>query len=350
MPLLDSIKGNLSYAKREGRKKWLAFLRACNLEYVRTREAGGARVVTRLVKVRGAEPATPSSSIEPDPRRFFCVEIEVRPGINHLRHALELLVREAVSLGRTPVAFKPLFDPRHNLGHDLDVGWDTYIDLDHVEILNEAGVATGVRVAQLHEVPQCERLSALWVDREHVISAAENCAVDIIFRQNRSGLHVEGLHDGGFGLPGHWVRFAPAASVRDRCRVVRDALGDYCAMHIRRDDILEMNDLYPNVDRDTQPERILATLRQHLVPHAKVYIMTNERDGAFFDPLRSEFRVFQYFDFPVLRELIESDRPDNFLLFEIEKLLFEGASTKVHTFSHPEGGARIALSLDKGWA
>ena len=36
--------------------------------------------------------------------------------------------------------------------------------------------------------------------------------------------------------------------------------------------------------------------------------------------------------------------------FEIEKLLFERASTKIHTFTHPEGGRRISLTTDKGWA
>ncbi len=302
------------------------------------------------MRVGRAPAVQPLVAAEPRAERYFSVEIEARPGINHLRFALELLVREALALGRTPVAFKPRLDPAHNLGHALDVEWDRYLDLAAVTLRFDGLPPLTVRVWQRHEVPGFDRLSALWVDRDHAITLAENETAEIIFRHNRSGLHVDGLHDAAFALPPCRVRLPPAAAVLERCRSVMGELGQYCAMHVRRGDVLAMKDQYPNVDRDTRPDRILATLRRHLAPQAKVYVMTNERERDFFAPLRAEFQVFQYVDFPPLRELIDSASPDNFLLFEIEKLLFEGASTRVHTFTHPEGGERIALTSDRGWA
>jgi hypothetical protein len=268
-----------------------------------------------------------------------------------LRFALDLLVREAVSLGRTPLVFKPRFDPRHNLGRDLDVEWDRYIDLQRVHLMDGAhGCEVCVAAVRPQGIADLDRLSTAWFERDHVVTDAENRSYELIVRRNKTGLSVDRVHGGPAGLPGYGVRFEPSAKVLDRVEKVRGRLGGYAAMHVRRDDMLEMKDLYPNLDRDTRPERILETLSQYLPQGARVYIMTNERDQRFFEPLRASFEVFQYFDFPELRELIDSDQPDNFLLFEIEKLLFERASTKIHTFTHPEGGRRISLTTDKGWA
>ena len=328
----------------------MALIKSSGMELMRFRRRGSHREVTRLVRVSGAALAAPAKSIALDPAKFFTVEVEARPGINHLRYALELLILEAVALGRTPVAFKPWFDPRHNLGHDLDVTWAKYVDLSRVEIFNGEAVAAVVHVLQPGEVPGLDRLSAAWFDRDHLVTDEESRSLDLIVRRNRTGLHIGCVHGVGFDMPGYKLRFAPSALVSEKFRIVKERLGEFTAMHVRRDDMLEMTDLYPNLGRDTQPDRIRQTLRERVPQHSRVYIMTNERDRRFFDPLRADFEIFQYFDFPELDEVIESGTPDNFLLFEIEKLLFEAASTKVHTFTHPEGGQRIALTSDKGWA
>jgi len=351
MQLLKSIKGNFAHFQRWCRKRALALVKSNGLELVRLRRRGARRAVTRLVRVPGAALAAPAKSIALDPERLFTVEVEARPGINHLRHALELLILEAVALGRTPVAFKPWFDPRHNLGHDLDVNWDKYLDLSRVELSNGEAGTTFVRVLQPCEVPGLERLSAAWFDQDHRITDDESRGLDLIVRRNRTGLHIKSVHGVGFDMPGYRLRFTPSALVSEKFRIVKERLGgDYTAMHVRRDDMLAMTDLYPNLGRDTQPDRIRQTLRGHVPQHSRVYVMTNERDRQFFEPLRADFEIFQYFDFLELNEILDSGTPDNFLLFEIEKLLFEHAATKVYTFTHPEGGQRISLSVDKGWA
>jgi hypothetical protein len=188
------------------------------------------------------------------------------------------------------------------------------------------------------------------VEREHVFTDQENRDYDLIVRHNRTGLHIPSVHDGAAGLPQHAVRFRPSGQINRLALNVRQRLGKYCGVHVRRDDMLEMKDSYPNLDRDTQPDRIGDTLARVLEEGSTVYILTNERDRSFFSPLKNRFRVLQHFDFPELAELIDGRQPDNFLLFEVEKLLFEGAHLKVHTFSHPEDGQRISLTSDKGWA
>lgn len=332
-------------------KNLVAWLHGRGFEFVlcKRRRATGAR--RRLIRPARPAPAARDSVAIPDMAKLFTVEVEARPGINHLRFALELLVREAVALGRTPVAFRPRFDPRHNLGHDLVVDWDRYIDLENVELVDrEAGTVTLVRLLVRREIEPPAPLSALWVERGHVVTESENGTWDLIARHNRTGLEVPAIHGGTAGLPGYVVRFRPSRRIVELAQAVIRQLGDYCAVHVRRDDMLEMTDRYPNLDRDTQPDRIGETLARVLEPGAAVYIMTNERDKSFFTPLKSRFRLQQYFDFPELNELVSGPEPDNFLLFEVEKKIFEAAALKVHTFTHPEGGNRLALTADKGWA
>ena len=332
-------------------KNLVALAHSRGFEFIGRKRRGSLRVRRALIRPARSDPAASSVLVMPDSSRYLTVEVEARPGINHLRFALELLVREAVAVGRTPVAFKPRFDPRHNLGHDLLVDWDRYIDLDHVELVDRAsGTVTPIRMLRRTDLEPVNALETLWVEREHMFTARENRDYDLLVRHNRTGLRVPAVHDSAAGLPQHLVRFRPSERIRALADTIRQQLGHYSGVHVRRDDMLEMKDAYPNLDRDTQPDRIGNTLARELQEGSTVYIMTNERDKAFFRPLNSRFRVRQYFDFPELNELIEGPEPDNFLLFEVEKLLFAEAYLKVHTFSHPEGGQRISLTSDKGWA
>lgn len=328
------------------------FIEARGFELVRTKRRGAAAARTGVLRPGGEAAARePAAGARPDPQRWFSVEVEARPGINHLRFALELLVREAVALGRTPVAFKPRFDPRHNLGVDLDVDWDRYIDLARVELHPPGdGEPLLVRMLPAAALAATAAQSAAWFDRRHVVTTAENRRWDLVVRCNRTGLQVPGVHDATPGLPGWRVRFQPSARVRALAQQVADTLGDYAAMHVRRDDMLALTEQYPHLDEDTRPEAILRTLAPHLPPGSRLYVMTNERQPGFFEPLRRVYDLRQCADFPALRALVEGAGTDNFLLFEVEKLLFERAATRIHTFTHPEGGRRIALCRDPGWA
>jgi hypothetical protein len=332
-------------------KNLVKFAHGAGFEFKLTKSRHSSRVRRQLVRRSSERHAYSEAPVEAAAGRYFTVEVEARPGINHLRFALELLVREALSLGRVPVAFRPRFDPRHNAGRDLVTDWDRYIDMRRVEVTDRRtqGV-TEVAVLTRAQIEPLDPLSALWVERPHPVVLGENRGYDLLARHNRTGLDVQGIHDGPAGLPHHAVKFRPSETVTRLAQAVRQQLGHYCAVHVRRDDMLEMKDEYPNLDRDTRPDRIGQTLGAHLQDGAIVYIMTNERDRSFFLPLKKRFRVLQHFDFPPLRELVDGDRPDNFLLFEVEKQLFEHAAVKVHTFTHPEGGARIALCSDRGWA
>ena len=94
-------------------------------------------------------------------------------------------------------------------------------------------------------------------------------------------------------------------------------------MHIRRTDMLN---IYPA--RWTEPERIRNFLGQHGVPDGSViWLMSDERDPDFWEPLKRHYRIVRYCDFPRLAALVSSQgerRPDNYLLFATEVEIAKG--------------------------
>ncbi|MDO9161088.1 MAG: hypothetical protein Q8N35_09100 [Methylococcaceae bacterium] len=283
--------------------------------------------------------------------QFFTVQIDAKPGINHLREALNWLVRESISLNRTPLVFTPHFDNCHNFDIEVQANWDKYINLNNIQIIHKpTGNAISIQAVMEKDITGFDDLSVLWVERDHVITEKENSEFDLIIRHNKTGLEISCIHNGIRGLPEYSVTFLPSACVLDTYNQVSNKIENYCAIHVRRGDMLSMVETYPNLKHDTHPDQIIATISKVLTRKSNIYILTNERDRNYFNPLNNDYIVFQYFDFPELSELIECEKPDNFLLFEIEKLIFENANTKIYTFTHPEGGTRISLSKNLGWA
>lgn len=261
------------------------------------------------------------------------------------------MVRESISLNRTPIVFKPQFDSCHNFDIDVDSTWDKYLDLNYINIIHAStGKNFSIKAISDNDIYNYDDLSILWIERDHVVTDKENEYFDLIIRHNRTGLEIDGIHNGVRGITDYTVKFLPSKLVLDIYTQVSNKIENYCAIHVRSGDMLKMVDLYPNLDDDTQPEKIRSTLLGFLPKHSKIYILTNEQDKNYFNPLKTDFEVLQYFDFPELKDIVENEQPDNFLLFEIEKLLFENANTKIYTFTHPEGGIRKSLSRDLGWA
>jgi len=233
----------------------------------------------------------------------------------------------------------------HNAGHEVTATWDQYLDLDQVAI-RLAGQVIPVVVVQRQTAIESESMPVLTVQPERTITAAENEHYRLIIRQSAHGLRLPGVHDGLLSYPVLWT---PAAGVADRAERVIRQLGAYHAMHVRRGDRLR-HKASPNLAEETEPRRIQEVLDSNLPAGAIIYIATDESDRGFFDALRSRQRIFQFFDFPELRELVDSPAPDNFLLYAIEKIIFDRAISRIYTFADPGGKARVSLSKDVGWS
>jgi hypothetical protein len=262
-----------------------------------------------------------------------------------MKSALALLIKESLSLNRTPVVFTPRLLSAHNFGKEVNASWDKYIDLDKIAI-TQNGTTHYVRAFKRDVIADIDAFSVLEVKGQHLVTATENATYQLIVKNNPSGLGFEGVygHD-DFDFD---VKLGPSRVVLDYADRVTRQLGEYHAMHVRRGDKLTES-RYPNLDRDTRPEAIYGTISRVVPTGSRVYILTDERTPNYFDVLRKDYRIFQYFDFPGLKQLVEGAHPDNFLLYEIEQLVFARAKTRIHTFADPRGKPRISLTRDVGW-
>jgi hypothetical protein len=345
---------NISEISEFIRKNLIAIIHSYGYNIVKIKKRNSQKISTLLARQNVISEAKFDEKHNQglvDKKKYFTVQVDARPGINHLREALNWLVRESISLNRTPLVFTPHFDSHHNFDIEINATWDKYINLNNLQISKRSQDTTiSIQAVMEKDIPNLNDLSTLWVERDHILTDKENEEFDLIVRHNRTGLEIDRVHNGIRGIPEYSVSFMPSNRVLDAYNQISDKLQNYCAIHVRRGDMLDMVDTYPNLDQDTQPDNIRATISQVMPIISKIYILTNERDKTYFNPLKNDYEIFQYFDFPELRELVECEQPDNFLLFEIEKLIFEGAKTKIYTFTHPEGGTRISLSKQLGWA
>jgi hypothetical protein len=316
-------------------------------EVVKVKPSGTRRASIRLIKpTPAANRPTPARYVSGsvDANRYFTVNVSCEAGINHLKSALALLVKESLSLHRTPVVFTPRFLPSHNFGKAVDASWDRYIDLDRIAVLRNGPTdyvkAVKRDVAADHE----EALAVLEVKGKHFVTPAENAEYQLIIKNSGSGLGTDAVysHD-EFDFD---VDFFPSGALASHADHIRRQLGVYHSMHVRRGDKLKDKKRYPNLERDTQPAHIYDTVSRVVPKGSRVYILTDEKAPNYFDVLKKDYEVFQYVDFPELKALVDGDHPDNFFLFEIEQLIFATAATKIHTFAHPGDKSRISLTTD----
>jgi hypothetical protein len=337
----------LARAGRRAARVSATLLESIGIDVVLVKDRHSTRRSLKLARRQGVVLPARTSGDRPvlDPYKYFTLKIATQAGISHLKSALTLLIKEAVLLNRTPVVFAPSFLPLHNFGRDVEAGWDKYLDLKRIGIA-KGGMLYEIEALRAEDIGRLDSLAVLEVRGRHLITPPENRRYDLIVKQNSTGLGAESaLAHKDFDFD---VELRPSVPVRNAADAVRRQLGSYHAMHVRRGDKLT-EARYPNLARDTSPAGIHATVSRVLPKGATIYILTDERTPHYFDVLKAEYRVVQYFDFPELKQLVAGDDPDNFFLYEIENLIFDGADTRIYTFAHPKGAPRVSLTRDVGW-
>lgn len=83
---------------------------------------------------------------------------------------------------------------------------------------------------------------------------------------------------------------------------MKEILGDYDAIHVRRGDLLKNRkdrfgierSLHPHLDRDTRPEYIIKRIAQWIPPGRTLFIASNERTPGFFSPLSDRYYLHYF--------------------------------------------------------
>ncbi|XP_004290329.1 PREDICTED: uncharacterized protein LOC101307069 [Fragaria vesca subsp. vesca] len=142
-------------------------------------------------------------------------------------------------------------------------------------------------------------------------------------------------------LPYSFLPSMAAKKLRNAADKIKEILGDYDAIHVRRGDRLKTRrdrngverTLSPHLDRDTRPEFILRRIEKWVPPGRTLYIASNERTPGFFSPLSIRYKLAYSSNYSrILETLIEN----NYQLFMIERLILMGAKTFIRTFKEDD--------------
>ena len=253
-------------------------------------------------------------------------------GIGHWLTNLKCLALEAARLRRVAILPSLVLSEKHNFGVHRDWRWETYFDLGAAQLVN---IVTGrSRAAPITDrAPPCDSSLTL-APRE----PAPRCArsVQLIVRR------VEGYYPPCVprSLLPNWVRLSvpPSTTVTDLVEpVVRRLLSHprgYVAIHIRRGDRARLPTYAPWAEATT-PDRVRAKLREHGVGReTPVYVMSDERDPAYWAALRECCRMYRYRDFRELSAVVArvgKNAPDNYLLFVAEREIMRHARFRIGT-------------------
>ena len=255
--------------------------------------------------------------------------VPVAPGMDHQLKNLECLLREAHAAGRLAVLPRLRLDARHNFGAQNDWEWDRYFDLAGSRLVDAAGTE--------HPLPIVRHLSRVdaptfRLEPGQRTPAAARGHVLVVRRITHRVFFRDVPEEDTAPLR---LRMRHSARVRELARpVVSDLLARggtrFVAVHARRGDRVGQ---YPS--RLTEPPAILYYLRGRGVPDGSVvFLMSNEGEPAFWEPLHQHYDLVRYTRYPELAALVAhrgDHRPDNYLLYAVEKEIMSHAGVRIET-------------------
>ena len=275
----------------------------------------------------------------------------VESGMNHQMLNLLILLAEAHAAGRLVVLPRLRLDPKHNFGLRNDWKWDTYFDFHASRLLDARGTEHPLPIVT--HLPDSDAPPFMLAPGQRTPDTAGDHVLVV-----RRIEHYNFSYD----VPEEArppVRFRIRRSMRVRelaAPVIRSLLargkGRFAAVHARRGDRLGQ---YPR--RLTRPSEIRSHLSEHGVPgKSVVFLLSDEPDPAFWKPLEEHYDLVRYAAYPPLAALVSraaGHRPDNYLLYEVEKEVAASAWMRVETLPvniYTGVAAHSSLVDEETWA
>jgi len=268
----------------------------------------------------------------PEQARYLQYKGGAWTGISHQLYNLSVLLAEAAFLQRVAVLPDLMLAGHHNCGKAIRVPLSTYFDLSVFQ--SEVCFITKEKFEQL-QPPEHEL-----VDEKTPPQQLRRKSTPLIIREFTNP-------DGIFSAPmksepavekiACKIRslITPGQSVRCQAEeIIRALREDFDTVHVRRGDLLEQAKRewwrFPGYEQRTSPRGIRKRISQWVQQGRTLYVMTDEREPSFFDPLKTWYKVYTFRDFQALEALYLTD---NYLLYEIEKYIASKARIQVEMFS-----------------
>ncbi len=279
-----------------------------------------------------------------DQKYYLQYKGEPWTGTSHQLYNLSVLLAEASILKRVAVLPHLTLAGHHNQGKAIRVPLSTYFDLSVFE--HEVAL---ISIEEFEHLPLKDQE---WVDEKLPTKALQNRTAHLIIREftNPSDVFSAPMKsDPAVEAVASRMRslIAPNQKVRDAAAVAIQTLkGNFDVVHVRRGDLLEYAKQewwrFPGFDRRTQPQGIRQRIAPWIETGRTLYIMTDELQPHFFDPLKAWYTIYTFRNFPTFVQLKEED---NYLLYEVEKHIASQARIQVEMFSRYGQNVNFKYSL-----
>ena len=296
---------------------------------------------------------------------------ERKTGVDNVFGMLNRIFKEAQHLNRIPVVGGFTISQNHNIGdHRADLHFEDYLDLSNGITVQFKQGCHRPTASHLDWMKEKELdLASYAPDRvynladDEVVTTEMNQRYDVLIRRNPTFKYatvhkkykqarylidfpysekVNTLADEVLGTLSISRQDAMAAQHYFLNRVNSSGWDQqydgiplnkvyYACMHVRaafKDRDYEQP-IFPFV---AEKEQIESVVKQAIKKGSRLYIMSDIHQPNFFDFLKSDYRVYRYYDFPKLRELVSGEggkKIDNVMLYLIEKNIMKYATVKI---------------------
>ena len=299
-----------------------------------------------------------------------------KTGMDTVFRMLNLIFKEARHLNRIPVIGKFTMSPTHNLGNSRsDLNFDDYLDLSNsITYQLKEGCHRPIASHLVWIKEEDLDLRAYFFDKiyflsdEEIVTEEMNNHYDVLIRRDPSFQYTQ-THK-RYKSDNVLIDFPYSEKVNELTDEVLDILGTsrehaMTAQHYflsRFNNAGRCDDMVPNMskrniplnasyyacmharasinDRDYEQPiftfgssriQIKTVLNEAVAKGSQLYIMSDIHQSDFFDFLKSDYQIYRYHDFPLLKRLVsgEDSAIDNVMLYLVEKNIMKYATVKI---------------------
>ena len=295
---------------------------------------------------------------------------ESRPNYSGFLHQwadLDIVCLEAALTNRIPVLSKKLTLPsHHNPAGPALSSWERYWDIEETKIYIYRYYPFSKRIIHQTTYP----IPVLWIDdlsgwiskKSHKIVSTEalqdSCLAEceLIYRKlpshkwpsyfdgiqstNLTHIIIKKIYQlARYGyLEKAFFHRKPSSEIwAVVVDIVKQLEANFWAIHIRRNDTLvgSVASSYPHAKYASNIPWIVANLNcAGLNKNTPIFLMTDERNPLYLSALEKKLNIIHASDFKAYQNLVEKYPDDNFLCFQIERLIYLHAKRRYRTATY----------------
>ena len=276
-------------------------------------------------------------------------------GLSHNIAHQKILICEATIYERIPVIHKLFLEGWHNFDYEVYTNIEDFYDLSksYIVVKNKEAKEikkpiTYIKAEDFFKLSKWRKYKILKKDRNNLISALEDKNYNLIIR--------EGM---GLFLPHELVErhkskykivLEESAQVKKIGDSIIQELGTkFYTLHYRYlDDGARFDNKAKNYKKLLSVDFLAERLPKIFSKGEKIYLFSNIwNDKNYFNALKKDYILFFYYDFPALKKLIDTNTPNTFLLFTIEKYIAKNAQDHFELHWHPNEEKKLAMLLQE---